>query len=49
MKRQQNLDDYLVTIDELELITGEKIAVADYAKQDKPNQSWLIPIGCNKG
>ena len=43
------LDHYLVTVDELEHITGEKIPVADYAKHDKPNQSWLIPVGCNKG
>jgi endonuclease G len=43
------LDHYLVTVDELEHITGEKIPVADYAKHDKPNQSWMIPVGCNKG
>ena len=43
------LDHYLVTVDELEHITGEKIPVADYAKHDKPNQSWVIPVGCNKG
>jgi endonuclease G len=43
------LDNYLVSIDELEHITAEKIPVADYAKHDKPNQSWTIPVGCNKG
>lgn len=46
---RKNLDRYLVTVDEIEKITGEKIPVADYAKQDKPSASWLIPRGCNKG
>jgi len=46
---RKRLDDYLVTVDEIEKITGEKIPVADYAKQDKPSASWLIPRGCNKG
>jgi endonuclease G len=45
---KKNLDRYLVNIDELEKVTGERIAVADYAKHDKPNTSWLIPTGCNK-
>ncbi len=47
-KRGQ-LDGYLVTVDEIERVTGEKIPVADYAKHDKPSASWLIPKGCNKG
>jgi endonuclease G len=46
---KKNLDRYLVSIDELERVTGEKIPVADYAKHDKPTVSWLIPTGCNKG
>jgi endonuclease G, mitochondrial len=45
----KQLDRYLVSVDELERITGETIPVADYAKHDKPSQSWLIPHGCNKG
>jgi endonuclease G len=47
--KQANLDSYLVTIDEIERVTGEKIPVADYAKSEKPSQSWIIPQGCNKG
>jgi len=47
--KRANLDSYLVTVDEIERITGEKIPVADYAKHDKPSASWLIPHGCNKG
>ena len=42
------LDLYLVNVEDLERITGEKIPVADYAKHDKPSQSWIIPSGCNK-
>lgn len=47
-KRGQ-LDRYLVTVDEIERVTGELIPVADYAKHDKPSASWLIPRGCDKG
>jgi endonuclease G len=46
---KKNLDQYLVSVDELERVTSEEIPVADYAKHDKPTVSWLIPIGCNKG
>jgi len=46
---KKNLDRYLVTVDEIERLTGEKIPVADYAKHDKPAASWMIPRGCNKG
>jgi endonuclease G len=45
---KKNLDNYLVSIEELERITGETIPVADYAKHDKPSASWMIPVGCNK-
>jgi endonuclease G len=34
---------------DIERITGEKIPVAEYAKDTKPAVSWTIPIGCNKG
>ncbi len=46
---RKRLDDYLVSIEDLEKATGETIPVADYAKHDKPSQSWMIPQGCNKG
>jgi endonuclease G len=45
---RKNLDRYLVSIDELERVIGEKIPVADYVKHDKPSASWMIPMGCNK-
>ena len=46
---KKNLDQYLVSVDDVEKVTGEKIPVADYAKHEKPSQSWLIPRDCNKG
>lgn len=45
---KKHLDEYLVTVEELEKRTGETIPVADYAKHEKPSSSWLIPQGCNK-
>lgn len=45
---RQKLDNYLVTVEEIERVTGEKIPVASYAKKTKPSASWLIPYGCNK-
>jgi len=46
--KRKKLDNYLVSVGEIEKITGEKIPVADYAK-DKLKSSWVIPKGCNKG
>lgn len=45
---KKNLDRYLVTSDEIEKLTGERIPVADEAKHQKPAVSWKIPKGCNK-
>ena len=47
--KRKKLDKYLVTVDEVERVTGETIPIADYAKRDKPRHSWIIPRGCNKG
>jgi hypothetical protein len=46
---QKKLDRYLVTVADIEAITGERLPVADYVKHDKLSASWLIPHGCNKG
>ena len=43
------LDDYLVSDEEVERVTGEYMPVNDHLKYDKASQSWLIPCGCNKG
>ncbi len=42
----KRLDQYLVTVDELEKVIGETIPIADYAKHEKLKTSWQIPIGC---
>jgi len=45
---RKKTDDYIVSIEKIEAITGEVIPVADFTKYDKSNP-WLIPRGCNKG
>ena len=45
----KRLDQYLVSVDDIENAIGEKIPVADYAKHDKLNASWQIPFGCDEG
>jgi endonuclease G len=45
---KKNLDQYLVTVDKIERLTGETIPIADYAKHGKPAASWLVPSGCDK-
>jgi hypothetical protein len=46
---RDSLDQYLASVSELEYKTGEKIPVADdYAKYGKPDQSRMIPLGCDK-
>lgn len=45
---RKHLDSYLVSVNELEKMTGEIIPTADYAKHDKPYSSWTIPGDCNK-
>jgi endonuclease G len=38
-----------LTVEDIEKVTGEKIPVADYAKHDKLNAYWQIPVGYNEG
>ena len=45
----KRLDQYLVSVDDIENAIGENIPVADYAKHEKLNASWQLPIGCNEG
>lgn len=47
--KSSRLDDYLVSVAEIERMTGEKMPVVDSAKHDKPKHSWMIPRGCDKG
>ena len=46
---RSRLDQYLVSITELESRTGESILVDDWLKEESPEVSWMIPTGCNKG
>jgi endonuclease G, mitochondrial len=43
------LGTYIVSIDELEKMTGEKIPVADYVKHEPEPASWLVQHGCDRG
>jgi endonuclease G len=43
------LDNYLVSVRKIEKLTGEKIPVEEFLKDEVPNSSWQIPIGCDKG
>ena len=47
--KRGRLDDFLVTVREIEQRAGEELPVADYAKDSKPSVSWMIPRGCDKG
>jgi len=45
---RKSLDQYTVSIEDIERITGEVIPVFDFTKYDKSNP-WVLPRGCNKG
>jgi len=46
---EAKLDSYLVTIEEIERLTGEKLPVTRDARTTKPEGSWVVPMGCEKG
>ncbi len=46
--RRENLDDYLVSVAEIERLTGEKFPVSDDVRTKKLRYSWMLPVGCNK-
>jgi endonuclease G len=46
---QKRLDQYLVTVEELERQTGDTFPeVPAFARSEKPEASWLIPRGCDR-
>jgi endonuclease G len=45
----ERLDAFLISVQELERLTGESFPVEPDAKRTRPSASWLIPMGCNKG
>ena len=46
---KKRLDQYLVSVEELEQRTGETFPeVPQFRRSEKPEVSWIIPIGCDK-
>lgn len=43
------LDDYLVTVREIETLTGETMPIDEFRRDERPQRSWPIPIGCDRG
>ena len=46
---RKRLDQYLISIADLEALTGETIAINDWLKEDVPEVSWMMPVGCDRG
>ena len=46
---RKRLDRYLVSIADLEARTSVTIPVDGWLKAESPEESWMIPIGCNRG
>ena len=46
---RKRLDQYLVSIADLEALTGETIPVDAWLKEDVPEVSWTMPVGCDRG
>lgn len=44
----RNLDTYLVSINEIEELTGEFITVDEFLKDNVSSISWIIPRGCSQ-
>ena len=46
---RKRLDQYLISIADLEARTGEPIPVEGWLKEESPGVSWMIPMGCDRG
>ena len=46
---RKRLDQYLVSIADLEARTGETIPVDDWLKEESAEVSWMMPVGCDRG
>ena len=46
---RKRLDQYLVSIADLAARIGETIPVDDWLKEDVPEASWTMPVGCDRG
>ncbi len=47
--QRSKLDEYLVSITEIERQTGEKLPVNAELKKNALKKSWVLPKGCHKG
>ena len=47
--KRKALDKYLISIEALERLTNVDIPVPEYVKYLEPENSWVLPIGCDKG
>ena len=46
---RKRLDRCLVSFADLEARTGESIPVDDWLKEEAPEVSWMMPVGCDRG
>jgi endonuclease G, mitochondrial len=44
----KRLDNYLVDIDTIEILTGETFPIDDSLRFTRQNESWALPEGCDK-
>ena len=47
--KRRNLDRYLVSIEEIEALSGLNFDIPEYQKSKRHSGSWSIPKGCDKG
>ncbi len=47
--KRNKLDQYIVSIEELEGLIGESLPVPEVMKAGKADRLWALPAGCNKG
>lgn len=46
---RKRVDEYLISLADLEKLTGERFPAPEHLKADTPETSWVLPIGCEKG
>jgi endonuclease G, mitochondrial len=46
--KRSELDKYIVSLAKLEQMTGERFPVPAWLREEKPETSWLVPVGCDK-
>ena len=46
---RKRLDQYLASIADLEARTSETLPVDNWLKEDAPEVSWMMTVGCDRG